>query len=407
MESDANAVRLMNCHKSKGLTGQIVIICDRSKNEKPKYGGFRKGSKYYASVCYRASNRSTTTHIPSYGYDYDTLINAGNEEKAEAVRLEYVAATRAEHALIIMPALIEEAWFTDPVYEYDSLPDINGWMKIQKTNTIPTDLINNAYTTGSSIRLSDLSAEIIKVNSQLKACQQISISPSDLESGEQTGYGTDDKDIPGYAYEDRPGSAIFGTVMHRTFELLVERRSLITDENSKEEQIKKAINQAIIESYDDIVTPETDNRSRYFNFLHDTLTLNGYCDRILALVNGADEVYTEFGFSFLVPDEERDWFMITFKPYLDAKKIVIPDGAPIWINGQADLVVKNGDNITVYDYKSDKRNGKPIADFIDALGKKYAGQLELYKYAVRKAFDVTPADVNVGRDELLHLYKNI
>lgn len=406
LESDANAVRLMNCHQAKGLTGQIVIICDRSSKEKPKYGGFRKGSKYYASVSYKANDKSAITFIPTYGYDYNTLISAGNEEKAESIRLEYVAATRAEHALIIMPPLNEDAWFTDPVYEYDSLPDINDWMALQKANTIPADLNNNAYTSGSSIRLSDLSKETIKDNSQLETCQQITISPSDLESGELTGYGEDDKDKPGYAYEERPGSAIFGTVMHRTFELLVERRSLIVDEISKEEQIKNAINQAIIESYDDIVTPKADNRSRYINFLHDTLTLNGYCDRILALVDGAEEVYTEFGFSFFVPNEERDWFMSTFKPYLDSKNIIIPDGAPIWINGQADLVVKNGDKITVYDYKSDKRNGKPISDFEDALGKKYAGQLELYKYASGKAFNtkIVGSEPYVSLS-LLHLYE--
>ena len=91
------------------------------------------------------------------------------------------------------------------------------------------------------------------------------------------------------------------------------------------------------------------------------------------------------------------------KTYLDNAKITIPDEkTPVWINGQADLVVKKGDLVTVYDYKSDKRNGKPIPDFEDALFKKYEGQLALYRYAIGKSFGL--ANVKADKDTLIHLY---
>ncbi len=404
LESNANAVRLMNCHQAKGLTGQIVIICDRTSPEKPKYSGFRSGSKYYASVSYKVTDKSALTVVPSFGYDYDAVKKAGKEEIAEAIRLEYVAATRAEHALILMPPQKEAAWFTDPVYDYDNLNDILGWLQNQKANNVPPSLIADAGTSSISIRLSDLSAETAKDYSPLKACQFISITPSSLEIGGQTGYTTSEKDKPGYDHEDRPSGNVFGTVMHRTFELLVERRGLIVDDISKEEQIKRAINQAVIESYDDIVTSEEDDPISYINFLHDTLTLNGYLDKILALVDGADEVYTEYDFSFYVSEEERTWFLSTFDTYLTAKEIKIPDGTPIWINGQADLIVKKGDNVTVYDYKSDARNGKPLKEFKAALNKKYAGQLQLYKYAIDKSFENKNIEVTADSNTLFHLY---
>lgn len=406
LESDANAVRLMNCHQAKGLTGQIVIICDRSSDDKVKYSGFREGSKYYPSANYKASEKSAPTVAPCFGYDLDILKKSEREEKAEAVRLEYVAATRAEHALILMPTQKESAWFTDPVFDYDNLDDIVNWLKTQQANNVPASLIPDAGASVASIRLSDLSAETIKDNTPLKTCQFISITPSSLEVGGQTGYTTSEKGKPGYAHEDRPSGTVFGTVMHRTFELLVERRGLIVDDISKEEQIKRAINQAVIESYDDIVTSEEDDPISYINFLHDTLTLNGYLDKILALINGADEVYTEYDFSFYVPEEERTWFLSTFDTYLTAKEIKIPDGTPIWINGQADLVVKKNDIITVYDYKSDARNGKPFEEFKAALNNKYAGQLRLYKYAIEKSFEIKPETVNADCDTLIHLYLN-
>ena len=56
--------------------------------------------------------------------------------------------------------------------------------------------------------------------------------------------------------------------------------------------------------------------------------------------------------------------------------------------------------IKVYDFKSDAMNGKPLSLFEEALGKKYEGQLTLYRYAMRKVFGVPDVDT-----ELIHLYR--
>lgn len=401
LESDANAVRFMNCHQAKGLTGQIVIICDRSSDEAPRYSGFRNGDKYYATVSYKHNSynpgQSKSKVAPAYGYDYDLLMFAGKEEMDEMIRLQYVAATRAEHALIIMPALKSRTWFTDPAYDYDNLDDINVWSANQKANTVPSGLIGATDGLDKTIRLSNLEAELSNDNSSLCGMQLVNISPSGLELDMQTGYAKEDTGKPGFTAEERPSNNIFGTVMHRVFELLVERRDLI-DASTKDEQVKRAINQAIIESYDDIVTNDKDDRKRYFDFLYEVLTKKGYLDRIIGIVKDA-EVYTEYDFSFYVPDDERDLFMSDFKEHLEKNNITIPDGVPIWINGQADLVVKKGNSITVYDYKSDICRGRP--DFEKAMENKYAGQLKLYRYAIGKSFGIKQEEV---KTELIHLY---
>lgn len=407
LDSETDAVKLINVHKVKGMSEQIVIIADRSFAEtNPRMTGFRGNDEcFYPSASYAVTDRAKE-YYPTYQQDPILMDEFFGKLREDLMCLQYVAATRAKNALIIMPLLSDDAWFSDKEFHYDNLPqEITAWLAEQEKNSTSSEAPYVSPKRSDVITSDDLTAELSNDNSDLIGKQLFSITPSGLETDEKTGYKKDvDKKKPGYCYEERPSNNIFGTVMHRTFELLVERRDLISDANSKEEQIKSAINQAIIENYDDIFTPEFDNHSRYFNFLYDTLTANGYCDRILALADGADEVYTELDFSFFVPDEERDWFLGTFKPYLDSKKIEIPDGTPIWINGQADLVVKKGDAVTVYDYKSDARNGKPYADFIDALGRKYAGQLELYKYAISKSFDVDSEMVKASSDTLIHLY---
>ena len=78
---------------------------------------------------------------------------------------------------------------------------------------------------------------------------------------------------------------------------------------------------------------------------------------------------SEYTFSFFVDDSERVAFIADFGTFLKRAKdgIVIGD-EPIWVNGQADLVVKNKDgSIKVYDYKSDAMNGKAATAFAKSI----------------------------------------
>lgn len=110
----------------------------------------------------------------------------------------------------------------------------------------------------------------------------------------------------------------------------------------------------------------------------------------------------EYKFSFYVQNSERDHFLSKFSNFMkQAEHPIEVASGPIWVNGYADLVVKQKDGtIEVYDYKSDAMNGKPLTDFDNSLVQKYEGQLFLYQCAIAKAFCVTTV-----KAKLIHLYK--
>ncbi len=399
LERNSNAVKFINVHKIKGMSEQIVIIADRNNEEKDDdtYAGFRAtDSKYYPSASYAVNNYGNRRYYPTF-YNNDAIRQEAERRNAEDLLcLEYVAATRARNALIIMPVITNNVWFTNEIYDYSSMKDIRTWMSTRSEVTSEEEITEE--TKDNTFNWDDLAKalenERAKDNSSLSDATIVSITPSGLELKIQTGYTTKET---GYKEELRPANNVFGTVMHRVFELLISRRDEIND-TSKEDQIARAINQAILESYNDIA--KDDERCKvYFDYLHEVLTDHKYLDKVLALVKDSEEVYTEFAFSFFVSG--KDEFTSRFQPHLDNKEITIPDRSDIWVNGKADLVVKTKDGLVVYDYKSDKRNGKPLNEFEDALYKKYAGQLELYKYAIGTAFGVEPDTV---KTELIHLY---
>ena len=87
IETNENAVRIMTLKKAKGLAGNIVIIADRSMSRK----------EYFDRI--------------------------GEEENcSEWERFEYVAATRARHALLFMPEETENTMFSAGEYGLEKLP---------------------------------------------------------------------------------------------------------------------------------------------------------------------------------------------------------------------------------------------------------------------------------------------
>lgn len=402
LESNENAVRLMNVHQSKGLTGQIVIIADRAQKEGCRYTGFKKAGKYYPTVSYKVSSESAASLFPAYGWDLNMLKQAYNDEAEEAIRLQYVAATRAAHVLIIMPLVYgntyPNAWFSDEKYRYDSLPEINEWIQDREKDTTTYSLKDDSsVATGATITLGALESNKKGADINLLTERQlVSITPSGLEPKGVTGYLPVDK---GYAKEDRPGADVFGVVMHRVYELIFGRYEALKTCGDIDKAIGRIINQAILENTEKMHAG--DKPKEFYTFLLPKMK-DYFIKVIVPIMDEADEIYPEYTFSFYVEDAGRKAFINQFEPYFkDAKEEISIKNEPIWVNGQADLVVKKKDgSIKVYDYKSDAMNGKPVADFEASMDKKYAGQLALYRYAVGKAFGAK--DVQT---ELIHLYR--
>ena len=405
LESNENAIRLMNAHQSKGLTANVVIIADRSSKEMVRFSSFRKNGSFYPAAAYKVSAISAPEYFPAYGSDRQLMRQAVEDELKEACRLQYVAATRAAHALIIMPAINNAAWFTDNAYTGYNEESINKWLNRRKNDNTEYELVKcEQAVRENSIRLEQLSsnAEQTDINS-LSGVRCISITPSGLEELESvTGYSVTDE---WYSKEERPSGNVFGDVMHRAYQLIFERISYIsnTDKTEGEKLIERAVNQAVAEKKADFRSQ--DSPQKFKEFLCGRL--NAYYDKVIRrIADEAVELYPEYAFSFYVSDEERNSFIEKFSDYLkltdEESKKTEPQKTDklIWINGQADLVVKKKDgSIKIYDYKSDAMNGKPEAEYEKALNKKYEGQLALYQYALSKAFGVDKVDT-----ELIHLY---
>ncbi len=362
-EPERDAVRFMNVHQSKGLEGNIVILADRASSFKFNNTAFRDGNKLYPSI-----NTGGKNNYPAYKTDKDIENKVLKEEKDEYIRLQYVAATRAKQAIIIMDALCPNAGFSE--YEPDLCASV-----IPLLNNNQNDEAFDEYT--SPLIKAKLTQEQQKE-------QFITLNPSLLEKHEKYVPVTEvDNDIDengkitdGDAEAEIKG-AVFGTAMHRCFELFVNEWREKNFDTDTEKLSDKVINQAIMEGLDNI---DEDKINDYIKILKKML--DGFMedkelkDRII----NAKAVYTELPFSYFINAEEN-------RDMLRELGIEDKNEGRIWVNGTADLVIVNKDGtISIIDYKSN-------VDKTDLI-ERYKGQLTLYKYAVSKLFDTDISNIS-------------
>jgi len=105
---EANAVRLMNLHRAKGLEAAIVVLAELGGQTKPNpkrhVARGRSGSRGWFTAGYfsRPGGRAPQWNVTAVPPDWDN--RKGIEiafEEAERLRLLYVAATRARDTLVV------------------------------------------------------------------------------------------------------------------------------------------------------------------------------------------------------------------------------------------------------------------------------------------------------------------
>ena len=350
LEEDVDAVRFINLHKAKGLEGNIVIWADRFENMIFKKDEYRSADAYYPSV--RENDKVVWC---AYNYAKEVEKEAEQSHKAETIRLEYVAVTRAKSACIFMDAygdekkevLFGEGYTTENA---KSITDMIDWENVP-TQTTPASSPEKIHVVSARCARADLSGALYE-----------SVSPSDLE---RSAGGKKKEDwTPGQ--HSRPVGAVFGTTMHRAFELLIGR-CLHTGKDSSpcndEALVRSCYVQAIQENISDIPAEQAADYED---------ALSGMIKELSAwwkqLQTGAqlEECYQELPFS-----------------YFDKT-----DNKTVWNHGFADLVLKmtNGEYLII-DYKSDSDEGYESEEsFVNGLRKKYGPQIEAYKDAVETLF---------------------
>ncbi len=360
LKQDVNAVRFMNLHKAKGLEGNIVIWTNRQENREFKEGEYRCDQTFYPSVGYKQRSFFVTEWV-AYGGERRLIDAAKTEDESESIRLEYVAATRAKQAMVFMDRYNAKAgnMFTDgyDLNGLDSVEDIVSEYKQQTATNSALKITESMMTKHEK----DVSSYVL-----LKEAVYSSESPSSYED-DSAGKSLIQNDPQTKTNNLRPTGNILGTVMHRAFELVVERR----DTDPKVLGIEPAmlvsscVRQAVNESIDDIDDKEI---GLYEQFLNDAVMAFGKWFWRSDIKRDAVKIYTELPFAYLKKSADT--------------------GCPVWMHGEADLVIQlKDDSYYVIDYKSDSDEAYPDEkSFEERLRGKYTPQIKAYKEAVSRVF---------------------
>ena len=386
LSSEQNAVRFMNLHKAKGLEGNIVIWTGRSENVYfRKTGSYRSYKVYYPILNYQSS-WGEGKKWAAYDGDEELIAEAQKETEYERIRLEYVAVTRAKQALIFMDQFNE-----NPGNLFSLGYDLDGLRSIEGIVAADDNVASAQERSELTSECQDKAMPNQEEQRKLGAERFLSVSPSKLENesaGKEGMLTAQEWQAQGEANVvtdengehdgelSRPTGNILGTVMHRSFELLIERwkgeRQLRGD--GLELLCRVCIRQAINENRADI--PSQDEE-KYKAFLEETMKVFTNWFVTSKLWQEAEAFYTELPFSYLeTTDTEAE--------------------PPVWLHGEMDLVVRQKDgSFHVIDYKSDTdKRYRDETSFENRLKGKYSRQILAYKAAVSRLFHV--AEDRVG-----------
>ena len=382
LEESGNHVRFMNLHKAKGLEGQIVILAKRDENIDFREGAVRKGSSYYP-----AYNGGRYVKWSSYRKDSKILNEAKVQEAEEQTRLQYVAATRAKQALILMDSISDSCMFTG--YPLKGEPEVRSVERIIREK-------EDKVIEGSTASIYAYENRIVEE----QKCVYQELSPSGLEHRSSVRLtalqALSEKEKEQYQQKKRPTGNVVGTIMHRSLEMFIERWRVDFTRQPKElyKIMRGSVKQALFECSKDIEKAEW---ASYENFALKVLQCFAdwaYEERIFV---NAKEVYTEMTFSY-------------YKEKMQLEEEIFP----AWMNGTADLIIQNKDgDFVVLDYKSDYAPYLDGDKFEQSLSEMYKNQLLEYRYAVSRLFDVKEEMVRLGilsfdgMDELIIRYTEI
>jgi len=334
-----DAVRVMNVHQAKGLEAPVVFLSDpytSGRSPSTKLHLRRDEQEIVAPVVKGESYYERVTHAPLGWYDDTEHAFKREEERheeAEARRLLYVAATRAERLLVVStyPKRPNDGPWS-PLYNHLEEADIP---ELTVPDTDPPE-----HTT--TVPAPDLERSQADREQRLNAHSNSSYSITSI---------SDEKPEAGPLSDDGYGAA-FGTVLHQLLEQQVLYR--FDPPTFSEAELKN-----VIANKEGEGTEEAAGRLRAM--------LTAFQDsKIWNELLSASTVHTEYEFAHVTTDEESS----------EGKQDEIR-------RGTIDLVFKNRDEWTILDFKSD-RIGPGIDDLDAALGDDhpYREQICLYEAAV-------------------------
>lgn len=448
---DEKGVRLMNLHQAKGLQAKVVILASPYKSDKEKPVSMhierlweecgQKGSPvpkgYFRFISKnRFGHSQFFVQIP----DWDNKFN--EEEKyleEEEKRLLYVAATRAEELLIIADYDKEHNkgyWYR--LIEKFNCPELDdSWVNAieepKKGNQESGDSKDSTDSDNPVVEVMDLSEKLSfdefedSWRKNIDAPSYTSILPSRLEK-ERVKRPEDDEISITFIQEDKPEDEgeenlsvelpdkiadefgydagqpygpIWGTCIHRVFELIVnefiKNNKVFPDKSEIENIIKTAVSEILLN--EDVTSKNF--RLFYNGSLKNSQDIKGCTDTIFIQISPyilnqvdlylqsyvadtlkrAEKIMPEMAFWLKVDPEDDesygDGLYAHLQQYLKSAEVRDGKQRPIIVSGVMDLVIKADNEWSIVDYKTNKpRRGKTMDEI---LVSKYSSQLKAYK----------------------------
>ena len=400
-----SCIRVMNLHQTKGLQGNIVIcLKEKSKEFQPKsvfqyIDDTTGGPVAEKAICYPSltTGRNSSVHI--YGEDIEK--QAQKQIKDERIRLDYVRDTRAAYIMINANTWseVEKSGQNDKVGQPDG--EYN-YAEIAKT-------LANEKNDRTSVQLISISAkETSEITSPFF---DASASPSLFEKNIARSFSAVDAEEPAASEEEllyreddaeeraeadalteaqetaegniKPEGALYGTMMHRAFELFFENKK--TGKIMDEAEQNRCVVQAMLESLDQFAVSE--RVPAVLRVYQEKLRSN--MQALIAELKRHDlydlPAATETPFYCMVDaetemsgaDEEREYCrkrlleIVSDKRHKKGRKL-----RKIYFSGQSDLTLFLGGTHPysfIVDYKSDKKGYTR-----EEIASKYRPQQECY-----------------------------
>ena len=345
IQSDIDAVMVINLHKAKGLEAPIVIWVSTGTRDNT---GQNISNAYKEGVLYPAAISNVVRKNNALKSD---VMHLKADEEFEDARKEYVAVTRAAEAFIFADTEENVSLFHNEQRNYHihdsedlrliivpfnetSAEDLfkeEGPVKL-----INPELVENIEENTSVYKENDYTYQ--EGSSTIR-----SISPSSLEAKVSQSREKLKQEAGELPPSNRPKSNDVGTILHRALELLIK------------DDLKpiEAVNTAIKENIGLIPIDDSGEFQAFFNTC--VIAFNDW------FINDGYELYPEFGFSYLNNDQIN--------------------------NGSIDLLMVKDNECIIIDYKSDE--AEYIQDdsiFEITLKEKYENQLNAYQSVVEHLF---------------------
>lgn len=377
----ADTVRLMNLHKAKGLEGRVVILLPDAQNLPPP--------RQAEGVCAVTRSNGYNTSLLYAPMDWGERVDREmNWLRAEQIRLDYVAATRAEQLLLVAnggPGKRSTPSWQVMAAEAPSVQEKPaGWGDFflpladdswQPLPVPPPPTIQPP---------ADLTGQLEGQIATLCSPQRLHASPSTLDKSHPT---PEEPEDPSELVEREEGAARgadWGTAVHRAMELCVSQGA-VTAETARP-LIAQALRETIpplsclTQTQKNLLfgdeVPENDRAGWQLLAEQMEKAVSFWFDAAshLRRLTEGNRCCCELPFHLLLSREDGAWGFIR-------ERLSCPEdfAGTITVSGILDLAVLTEEGWQIIDYKTDlPRPGESRETYCRRLAGEYRDQLEAY-----------------------------